>query len=471
MHASKILLSEILLGFVVLVLLGGCSSQKAPELIQNIEEENNTIPDPFLESHQNNTNATPTVELNLTPPNTEVTFETISRYDLRPHNDRKNYVITDQASWEALLDIINPSWRNSTNLRTIDFEEEMIIAVFMGRQSSSGYDIEIISIDENTTTFNVFVTETFPNPRHTVADVITYPAHLVVTKKTTKEVLFTHIRKYTPYIRDERLKQQGLEKISFESVIVGCSPKLPNSAKVVVETQEEYEHLIEEYFDCPEDFPKVDFNGYALLGQYTQGSGCTQEYDNQVYDDQKHNQRMYITSVRESGSCEPWVRKFHLILVPAIPDNYTVTFFSEEHIPQKKLNYLESPIKTIKYGTSFGECRGYCKRELTIMPPPEITKITYSKYNTNYSLPDINDTDPFTTQQWIELLKVVDLEAFYALPERIGCPDCLDGGAEWIEIVEENESKRVTFEYGSSVPEIYTFLTTLRGMRDNFENK
>jgi hypothetical protein len=29
----------------------------------------------------------------------------------------------------------------------------------------------------------------------------------------------------------------------------------------------------------------------------------------------------------------------------------------------------------------------------------------------------------------------------------IGCPDCADGGAEWLELGFEKEVKRVTFEY------------------------
>ena len=35
----------------------------------------------------------------------------------------------------------------------------------------------------------------------------------------------------------------------------------------------------------------------------------------------------------------------------------------------------------------------------------------------------------------------------FALKEIIGCPDCLDGGAEWIEVSCDGKAHRVEFDY------------------------
>ncbi|MBP7884673.1 hypothetical protein KAZ93_00525 [Patescibacteria group bacterium] len=77
------------------------------------------------------------------------------------------------------------------------------------------------------------------------------------------------------------------------------------------------------------------------------------------------------------------------------------------------------------------------------------------------SLPEITEYFPISTTQWKTLLDSLDYKKFNALNEVIGCPDCLDGGAEWIEIGD----KKVTFEYGSSIPEISNLIYTLREIR------
>jgi hypothetical protein len=49
---------------------------------------------------------------------------------------------------------------------------------------------------------------------------------------------------------------------------------------------------------------------------------------------------------------------------------------------------------------------------------------------------------------------------------KIGCPDCADGGGEWIEISNRHTSKKIVFEYNQSVPEINSLVTKLRRLRN-----
>ena len=63
---------------------------------------------------------------------------------------------------------------------------------------------------------------------------------------------------------------------------------------------------------------------------------------------------------------------------------------------------------------------------------------------------------------WKQLTASVAVDSVFALPERIGCPDCADQGAEWIEIFTEGKSHRVTFEYQQNPPGLEALLRQLR---------
>ncbi|WP_421893070.1 hypothetical protein [Marinoscillum sp.] len=112
----------------------------------------------------------------------------------------------------------------------------------------------------------------------------------------------------------------------------------------------------------------------------------------------------------------------------------------------------------IRYGTSFGECIGYCVRETTLNGQ-QITVQAISR-----------DDDKATKTKVAELSKAealairsgIDVRQFQELPATIGCPDCADGGAEWLEMQINGESVRVTFEYGADIDGIKAGVLRLR---------
>ncbi len=59
----------------------------------------------------------------------------------------------------------------------------------------------------------------------------------------------------------------------------------------------------------------------------------------------------------------------------------------------------------------------------------------------------------------------MNLDIFQSLDDRIGCPDCADGGAEWVQIDWNNGNKRVTFENRQTVKGIEKLIEKLREMR------
>lgn len=94
-------------------------------------------------------------------------------------------------------------------------------------------------------------------------------------------------------------------------------------------------------------------------------------------------------------------------------------------------------IVRIEYGSSSGMCTGYCNSQTTIQP---MTARSVSR--TNFSLNGYRDTQQpdmkinwkITTEEWERAKAAVDTESLFGLPDRIGCPGCVDEPVDWISV-------------------------------------
>jgi len=68
------------------------------------------------------------------------------------------------------------------------------------------------------------------------------------------------------------------------------------------------------------------------------------------------------------------------------------------------------------------------------------------------------------------LISLVDSKGFRALDDSIGCQDCADGGAEWIQINWPDINKRVTFENGQLIKGFEGLINELRKLREQYVN-
>lgn len=116
-----------------------------------------------------------------------------------------------------------------------------------------------------------------------------------------------------------------------------------------------------------------------------------------------------------------------------------------------------SNITKIEFGTSFGSCIGYCENTVSFTSE-EISKVL--KATRSKELPEKQCKK--TWNDFSKLTSKVDLKSFLSLEETIGCPDCADGGAEWIEITTSEGSKKVMYEHGKNPSEVKSFISTLR---------
>ena len=119
----------------------------------------------------------------------------------------------------------------------------------------------------------------------------------------------------------------------------------------------------------------------------------------------------------------------------------------------------------IKTGIFFGFCGGYCKSEVEIVNR-DVVFIASSWSDPNY--PDTMLNGNISIQEWDSLIESVDMDSLLSLNDIIGCPDCADGGGEWIEITKVDTLKRVTFEYGETVEPIQSLIEKVRVIRERF---
>ncbi len=128
---------------------------------------------------------------------------------------------------------------------------------------------------------------------------------------------------------------------------------------------------------------------------------------------------------------------------------------------------FSNDIDYIKYGTSFGECLGYCKNDITVTN----SKIDFHKsgWDLEGLLPEISIAENVDSKYTSELIGKIDFYAFSRLDSVIGCPDCADGGAEWIEIKSKEKTYKVIFEYRNEPEELQEYIGYLRTYLNAFQ--
>ena len=124
-------------------------------------------------------------------------------------------------------------------------------------------------------------------------------------------------------------------------------------------------------------------------------------------------------------------------------------------------------VSQINSGTSFGFCIGYCHTELTI----QSSELTFSRKSWDRgdsTPPDQLVERTISSSLWRSLVDLVEFEVITQMKDVYGCPDCTDGGSEWIEITHLGVSKRVTFEYNAILEPISVLVDSLRSIRAEY---
>lgn len=122
---------------------------------------------------------------------------------------------------------------------------------------------------------------------------------------------------------------------------------------------------------------------------------------------------------------------------------------------------------TIRTGTSFGMCVGYCQSDYVFNG----TSVTLTQNGTRTQAQSPTKTCQITISptEWETLKSLANIDAFSSKAETLGCPDCADGGAEYVELQTGDRKHRVSFEYNKTIPGFEPLVDALRKRRDAFK--
>ncbi len=121
---------------------------------------------------------------------------------------------------------------------------------------------------------------------------------------------------------------------------------------------------------------------------------------------------------------------------------------------------------TIRTGSSFGMCVGYCQRDYTLNG----TTLTLTQTGTRSrdKTPTKTCQTTISPAEWVALKAAANFDTFSTKPATLGCPDCADGGAEYIELQTGDRKHRVTIEFGKTIPGFEPLVNALRREREAF---
>jgi hypothetical protein len=132
----------------------------------------------------------------------------------------------------------------------------------------------------------------------------------------------------------------------------------------------------------------------------------------------------------------------------------------------------EAGSRLISSGTFFNMCVGYCVSELVV---DSTTAVLTETSHQPERYPRRTRSLELTRDEADRLHGLADLERLRSVAGVHGCPDCADGGGEWVEIrwrvqLMEVSIVRATFDYGRVLEPIEELQTELRALRARFQN-
>lgn len=115
--------------------------------------------------------------------------------------------------------------------------------------------------------------------------------------------------------------------------------------------------------------------------------------------------------------------------------------------------------------TSFGMCVGYCKTTLEIAPGQAVLTREAWGRGAGANLPTQRFTATLSPAEWKDIAQSAAEAKIGGLPDVIGCPDCADGGAETLTIVNAGGEKTIKFDHGADIKEAQALLARVRALR------
>ena len=85
-------------------------------------------------------------------------------------------------------------------------------------------------------------------------------------------------------------------------------------------------------------------------------------------------------------------------------------------------------------------------------------------------MPEKKCDKAFSADEFKALATLLNATKIASLTETIGCPDCADGGAEWVSANLDGKLYKVTFEYGKAPKELEATVAKLKTLKEGFKD-
>ena len=114
-------------------------------------------------------------------------FELIEEGQYSGYHEAGNQLITDADSWKELWTKMGSNQIPPPPLPEVDFTTHLVIASFMGPQTSGGHSLKITAVESESSIAYVSVTHRKPGENCFVTDAITQPYAVIKVKKAQLE--------------------------------------------------------------------------------------------------------------------------------------------------------------------------------------------------------------------------------------------------------------------------------------------
>jgi hypothetical protein len=112
-------------------------------------------------------------------PKSQVSFQTISKGNRSGVRDFQQRIVRNQNEWEGLWRQHTATEANPSTPPAVDFNKEIVIAVFLGEKPTGGHTVELIQIDRNNGELEILFKEAAPPPGGIATQALTQPFHMV----------------------------------------------------------------------------------------------------------------------------------------------------------------------------------------------------------------------------------------------------------------------------------------------------
>jgi PrcB C-terminal len=119
-----------------------------------------------------------------------IAFELLAQDFYGGMTDSKFIVIKDIKALNLVYNLINEGKTPELKTPSINFEQETVLALFLGEKNSGGYSINVEQIMNVIDKVNVVYKITSPKAGEMVTTVMTQPYCIVKIPKTSKEIVF-----------------------------------------------------------------------------------------------------------------------------------------------------------------------------------------------------------------------------------------------------------------------------------------